>query len=152
GSWHVREPLVQLIDRMLGPDDLVGIMTPAMAASDVTFARKTQVLAAGLRDRWPFGERFTLQKSERERLYEECYPPTRQEIESGHSVSELARKLTERRRERATLEALDELVVSLRGIREERKAILAVSEGWLLFGQDRSMFDLRVDPLSGSQD
>src|SRR5687768_9697754 len=34
GSWNVREPLVRLIDRILAPDDLVGIMTPMMAASD----------------------------------------------------------------------------------------------------------------------
>jgi hypothetical protein len=26
GAWNVRAPLVRLIDRILGPDDLVGIM------------------------------------------------------------------------------------------------------------------------------
>jgi len=28
GAWHAREPLIRMIDRVLGADDLVGIMTP----------------------------------------------------------------------------------------------------------------------------
>ena len=43
GAWHAREPLIRLVDRVLGPDDLVGIMTPRMSAADVVFARKTAV-------------------------------------------------------------------------------------------------------------
>src|SRR6185503_5393095 len=48
GGWHAREPLIRLIDRVLGPDDLVGVMTPKMAATDVVLARKTDVIAGGL--------------------------------------------------------------------------------------------------------
>ena len=36
-----------------------------------------------------------------------------------------------RRREKLSLDALDDLVVHLGGLRDERKAILAVTEGWL---------------------
>ena len=50
-----------------------------------------------------------------------------------------------RKRERATLEALEDLVRYLQAIREERKAILAVSEGWLLYREDRDMMTLRKD-------
>ena len=39
GGWHAREPLIRLIDRILGPDDLVGVMTPRMSAGDVVFAQ-----------------------------------------------------------------------------------------------------------------
>ena len=42
-----------------------------------------------------------------------------------------ARELIRRRRERMTLESLQGLVVHLGGLREERKAVLAVSEGWI---------------------
>ena len=38
-----------------------------------------------------------------------------------------------RRREKMTIDALSNLVTYLRGVREERKAVLAISDGWLLF-------------------
>ncbi len=41
-----------------------------------------------------------------------------------------------RRRERQTMSALEDLVRYLRGVREERKAILVVSEGWRLFPEN----------------
>jgi VWFA-related protein len=151
-GWRAREPLVRFIDRILGPDDLVGIMTPAMSVSGLTLARKTDVLAAGLRDRWPWGERFTLQKSQREKLYEECYPPTEAEVRAGRTVSQLAQELIDRRRERATLDSLMELVQHLHGIREERKAIVTITEGWLLFREKMSLTDLRTDPRTGRGD
>ena len=47
--------------------------------------------------------------------------------------SALAKELIARKRERATLEALEDLVRYLRTVREERKAILTVTEGWLLY-------------------
>jgi VWFA-related protein len=125
GGWHAREPLIRMIDRVLGPDDLVGIMTPRMAAADVVLARKTAVIADGLRNIWPWGERDTLQQDDREMAYEACYPGLEQR---GVVASMVARK-----RERATLDALKELVYYLRDLREERKAIVTVSEGWLLF-------------------
>ena len=116
GAWHAREPLIRLIDRMLGPDDLVGIMTTRMSAADVVLARKTQVIAAGLRDIWPWGERHTIIEDDKERQYEMCYP-------QGPPAEMIARK-----RERQALEALLELVTYLRDVREERKAIVTVTE------------------------
>lgn len=125
GSWNVREPLVRLVDRILGPDDLVGIMTPQMAASDIVFARKTEVIAGGLRDRWPWGERFSIQEDEREKMYRACYP--------WKETEGVVQEMKARRRELQTLNALSELVRWLGSEREERKAILTISEGWLLY-------------------
>ena len=45
----INEPLIRLMDRILGPDDLVGVMTPAMAASQIVLGRKTQVIEDSLR-------------------------------------------------------------------------------------------------------
>ncbi|OFW25097.1 MAG: hypothetical protein A3G21_16820 [Acidobacteria bacterium RIFCSPLOWO2_12_FULL_66_21] len=144
GTWNIREPLIRLVDRILGPDDLIGIMTPDMAASDLVLARKTDVISGGLRDKWPWGERFTLQESQRETEYRVCYPPTDSEAKQGKDVSDLARELMARRRERAVLDSLTELVRYLRFVREERKAILTVTEGWLLFRPKESLTNLRV--------
>lgn len=143
GSWHIREPLIRFIDRVLGPDDLVGIMTPEMAPSQVTLARKTEVLEGGLRNSWPWGKRHTLEEEQRETFYRSCYPPTKSEAKRGEAISALARALIARRRERLSLEALNDLVNYLGAVREERKAIVAVTEGWLLHRPDPSLMRLR---------
>jgi VWFA-related protein len=140
GAHTINEPLIRLLDNILGPDDLVGVMTPSMAASQIVLGRKTQVLAEGLRTNWPWGERQTYQKDDRERAYEACYPP----LVAGEGFeSNLAKALIVRKRERATLEAIQDLVRYLRSIREERKAILTVTEGWLLYAPDRELMRLR---------
>ena len=141
GSWHAREPLVRLIDRVLGPDDLVGVMTPKMSAADVTFARKTQVIADGLRNIWPWGERDIIMPEPRDYDYEACYPMKEQ--------ADVIQEMIARRRERNTLDALREIVLYLRDMREERKAIVTVSEGWLLFRPNSDLVRLRKDSLTG---
>jgi VWFA-related protein len=145
GAWHAREPLVRLLDRLMGPEDLIGLMTPEMAPSDIVFARKTDVVTSGLRDKWPWGERHTLERDDIEKLFELCYPwPATQEV---------VREMRLRKRERMTLEALDALVTWLRDEREERKAILTLSEGWLLYRPNASLTVPRViDPVSGAKE
>ena len=139
GAWTIREPLIRLVNRVLGDEDLVGVMTPAMSAADVVLARKTDVIAGGLRDRWPWGERHTLEKSQLEREYEGCYP--------WEATQEVIREMISRRRERTTLTAMSELIEYLGGIREERKAILTVTEGWLLYRENRDLTRPRlIDP------
>ena len=149
GSHDIAEPLIRMINRILGPDDLVGVMTPDMSASDVVLARRTEVTEEQLRKHWTWGGRFGLTRDEREQGYLECYPPLPNE---QTAESALARTLIARKRERATLEALQDLVRYLNGVREERKAILTVSEGWLLFRPDPSLEKLRSDPASGAHD
>jgi VWFA-related protein len=143
GAHHINEPLIRLIDRVLGPDDLVGVMTPAMSATQLVLGRKTQVIEESLRRNWAWGTRHTMQFDEREQLYSDCYPPL-----TG-MVSPLAAEMILRKRERATLEALQDLVRYLHGVREERKAILTVTEGWLRHGESKQMMTLRQDPITG---
>lgn len=142
GSWNIREPLIRLLDRVLGPDDLVGVMTPAMSPTDVVLARKTQVIQSGLREIWPWGERGTIETNDREDLYWQCYATTAPDVYA---------EMLARRRERATLEALDELVRHLRGMRDERKAILTITEGWLLFRRNESLRTLRTDAAGNTE-
>ena len=152
GAHTINEPLIQLIDRILGPDDLVGVMTTEMAASQVVLARKTQVIEDSLRTNWPWGTRFSLLLDDREAAYESCYPLMPDEIKAGLTRSALATEMIRRKRERASLEAMEDLVRYLRAIREDRKAILAVSEGWLLLRENRDMMTLRKDATSQWQE
>ena len=143
GTWTIREPLIRLLGEILGADDLVGVMTPGMAPTDVVLARRTDVLAGGLRDRWPWGERGTIETNDREKQYAECY---------ARLAPDVVEEMTARRRERATLEALDELARFLRDLRDERKAILTVTEGWLLYRPNQDLMRLRTDPVTGVQE
>ena len=144
GARNIGPPLIRFIDRLLGPDDLVGIMTPWMSPADVVLQRKTSVIESGLREA-AWGKRFTMEEDAREAMYKSCYRVLYQEQAQGKTVSDLAKVLTVRRREALTLDALRDLVVYLRGIREERKAILAVTEGWMLFRPDPQITRLREE-------
>lgn len=146
GSHAIKEPVIRLIDRLLGPDDLIGFMTPHMSAAQITLGRKTEVVAEMLRENWTWGWRHRIMPmDQREMEYESCFP--------GLAIVEaqaLAARLVERRRERMTLDALHDLVGYLGGIREERKAILAVTEGWALHRPDASLLALRSrEPVPG---
>jgi len=145
GTWNVRGALVKLVERILGPQDVVGIMTPEMSPAQITFARKTEVVQAGLLQNMPWGTRHTLQEDGRERLYQDCYPPLTQEVEQGIMTSEIVSKMKARRRERLTLDALRDLSVYLRTLREGRTAVITVTEGWLLYRPDPQMTQLRKD-------
>ena len=59
-SHHIKEPLIRLMDRILGPDDLIAVMTAEMSAAQVTFGRKTEVIADMLRDKWNWGMRHSV--------------------------------------------------------------------------------------------
>ena len=135
GSHAIKEPLIKLLGRLMGADDLVAVMTPAMAPTDMTFGRKTEIIERGLRDNWAWGQRgrLTRDMDERERDYDLCYP------DPASMESELARQMKNRRRERMVLDALHDMVRYLGGIREERKAIITVTEGWRLYGPEPSL-------------
>ena len=153
GSHRIKEPLIRLLDRILSSDDLVAVMTTGMAASQITFGRKTEVIADMLRDKWYWGLRHSIQDmDQREREYLDCFPPTDKEIAAGEFRSLVARQMIARRRERLTLDSLRDLVQYLGSVREERKAILAVSDGWLLYRPDSSMTELRVMTKFGDRE
>ena len=132
GSYNIRKPLIDALDKVIGADDLVGLMTPDMSARDVAFGRKTTTID-GILSRYRFwGERGRLNPVDpQEQRYEQCYPPM---VHPG-----IAAQMIARRREKMTLDGLQDLVRFLRGVREERKAVLAISEGWLLYRPDPTL-------------
>ena len=75
GSYRIKEPLIDLMQRIMGPDDLVGVMTPEMSPSQITLGRRTKVIEEGLRENWYWGRRDSIVPDAREQLYQACYPP-----------------------------------------------------------------------------
>lgn len=150
GSARMRTALSGFLRRMLGPEDLVGVMAPQMAARDVALARRTDAVEAALDNEWFWGRRDQTTYREPEELeYEACYPErsphTECTIEGRKYEQEetfysgIAREMIERRREKRTLDALEDLVRWLHGIRDERKAVLVVSDGWRLFTRNQGL-------------
>jgi VWFA-related protein len=139
GSYYMQGAVVKLLDRLIGPSDVFAVMTPQMSARDLAFARRTDTIAGMLRRYWYWGQEGSLVKTDPdEQEYLTCYPP----VSSGgfgNRASEdctdcgVAAEMIDRRRELRTLTALDDLAVTLRGVREERKAVIAITSGWRLF-------------------
>jgi VWFA-related protein len=145
-SHRMRLPLIKLLDGVIGQDDLVAVMTPEMSAADITFARKTTTIEGMLTKYWYWGRRENIAAFDPEEdNYLACYPPDpKVPFEDTYAGNMIAR-----RREKRTLDAMWDLIVHLEGVREERKAILTVSEGWKLFREDRTLMDGRAPTLPG---
>ncbi|PYR72507.1 MAG: hypothetical protein DMF87_27820, partial [Acidobacteria bacterium] len=43
-SRRIKTPLIEALDRLIGPDDLIAVMTPQMSPRDITFARRTTTI------------------------------------------------------------------------------------------------------------
>lgn len=147
GSFHARKPLIETLDRVIGQDDLIGVMTPEIPVSAITYSRKTTSIENAITKTWHWGQRNRLtQDTPQEESIKQCYPPTG--ADRG-----IAGEMIERLRERQTLQALEALVVHLEGLRPERKFVMVFTEGWQLFRMNENLarrVDGRVpmtDPL-----
>lgn len=143
-SHAARKPIVDLLNRLIGDEDLYAVMTPEMSASGITFARRTEALDADLARHWTWGQRDALvRRDPEEASIEMCFPDPAPEryctspdgkkvVQPANAYRGVAQQLIERRAEKRTLEALDDLSAVLGSIREERKAVIVVSQGWRL--------------------
>ena len=112
-------------------------MTPDMSARDITFARKTTTIDGFLTRYWYWGQRERLNSIDpQEQQYQMCYPGQPPIMCPDGTTADdrgIADEMIERRKEKMTIDALHDLVAYLRGVREERKAVLAITDGWRLF-------------------
>ncbi len=129
GSLRVRRPMIDALNKLIGDDDLIAVMTPDMAARGLTFSRRTGSIEQMLTPHWG-QENWMGSKDPVEARYDACYGPP---IIDGEWM---AQQMILRRREGLVLDALDDLVKFLRGLREERKAVITISDGWPLYGPD----------------
>jgi VWFA-related protein len=162
GASHaIRKPLIDALDRVIGQDDLVAVMTPEMSAADIAFARRTTTIERILTRHWNWGERDSGQPPDpQDRAYAECYPNV-SETSRCKDQNGVAAEMIDRRHEKLALDALEDLVRYLRTVREERKAILAITNGWLLFRPNQGLMrqltchgvptgpPIGIDPRSG---
>jgi len=153
GSYHAKKPIIDTLDRIIGPDDLVGLMTPEMSPSSVTYSHRTSSIERTVTDTWTWGAKNTTKDiTPQEESIINCY--------GGGADRDIAGKMIARLREEQTLHALDALVTHLDGLRPERKFVMVFTEGWSLFRPDESLSrsidgkvpgqdPTRVNPITG---
>jgi VWFA-related protein len=126
--------LAAFLSRMIGSDDLVGLMRPEMRAETIAFTRRPSSFEEFLLSGGDWQHRFLEgEVDDTERRYQVCYPVNDPE------VADFAPKMIARRREMLLLGALHNLVTHLNTLREGRKAVLVVSIGWTLYTRDDSL-------------
>jgi VWFA-related protein len=127
-SMELRGILSEFLDRVIGENDLIALAIPQMAAGDVSFSSDTRSIRDffqstpiwGVKDELPGAE-----TDETERELQTCFTAAGQQKDW-----EALRPVL---REHRTLQALTDLTRALDGMREQRKAIIVVTEGWQLF-------------------
>lgn len=120
-DYHVRlensvragEPIARFIENRLQPADMVGIMYPLWSLNDVLLSRDRSEVAGAIRTFRGRKYDYTPRN-----LFEERY---------ANQVSTME---AERIRNQVTMSAIKGLIVKLGGLREGRKAIILVSEGF----------------------
>lgn len=131
GSYHARKPIIETLDRVIGEDDLVGVMTPEMSPTAITYSRKTTSIEKAVTDTWYWGtrDRAVSTQTPQEEAIAVCYP------DQPDIVGEMIARL----REQQTLDALEGLIIHLEGLRPERKFVMVFTEGWPLYRPNESL-------------
>ena len=120
-SYKAHNAFVEMLGQSMGEYDLVGVMTPEMSAASVTFGRRTTIIEEILQRHFDLSRsRDSEALDEEDNIYLGCYGP-----------GDPAEAMIARRHETLTLDALKDLVNFVGGIREERKAIFFLSDGWV---------------------
>ena len=131
GSARTTAPVSDFLNRVVGADDLVGVMTPDLPARSMSLTRRSEAIDRMVRDATQWNQRDLVGALDpREREIDLCYPdndPRRPQFRG------VAKEMIERRREQKTIRALDELITHVGSLRDERKFVLLLSEGWVLF-------------------
>jgi VWFA-related protein len=142
GSRPFRAALARALEEGLSPRDRVALTSPELVAAELSFGTLPAAVSSLSQPDWswlrPSGGEA---RDPKEALYDQCFAGER-------GGAEIAREMKARRREKASLDALDDLVAHLDGMAMGRTVVLMVSEGWRLFSENRNMTQPRR-PRSG---
>ena len=126
GARNVRVALVRFLDRLLDDDDVVGVMTPDVAPTDIEFGTKAAVIPRIMQDEALWERARVGSRDPKEDRYAQCFP--------ANQYRGVAAEMQERHREQATLDAFAVLTDFLSSSRQDRTAVITLTDGWRLFG------------------
>ena len=138
GAHRVSLPIVDFLNRMIGPRDLFGVLTPAQRVDDLMLGQLTGTISQQLTDHrdWGLADRRAPQ-------------PGEEELELAFSRNPaFARRVIALRRLDKVYSDLEALIVKLGDLRDERKNVVFFSDS---LPSPRSGFsDLAIDPTGRS--
>jgi VWFA-related protein len=111
-SMSVRNPITRFVDTQIGPTDMVGIMYPLESTASVRFTRNHDAVMRGVQQFMGRKYDYTPRNQFEEKY---AYYPT---------------EIVERIRNQVSLSAIKSLIVHMGSLKEGRKALLLVSEGY----------------------
>jgi VWFA-related protein len=136
GSHRTRRPIVDFLNRMIGPKDLFGVLTPAQTINDLMIGQLTQTIEQQLTDHpmWGIADRYEPQ-------------PGEQELELFFG-ERLGRYLVGLRRLDKVYSDLEALVAKLGDLRDERKNIVLFSD--YLASPRTNFSQIAIDPTNST--
>ena len=127
GGYAMQLPVVDMLNRMLAPNDLFGVATVLTRGRDLVLGRQTKTIEDQLARHWTWGlASGVIDLEPDEQHIQRCY---------GNPI---ALEVAARTREERTLRAIDDLITHLGSLREARKVFIVFTRGWPLFRPDRS--------------
>ena len=140
-SVQARFPIFKTLEKLIGPDDLVALMTPEMRADDLSFDRGLPGLAR-LEGPWTYSQLYpdpAMLRDPKGMLYDACYPPDA----SGRTP---APEMTARHFEKMAFDVLDALIDHLGALRQEPKHVFAITDGWPIFTENPGLTPRTQEP------
>jgi VWFA-related protein len=144
GSHDIRRPLVKMLDGILAPNDLFGVLTPRMRPPDVALVRRVLTVEEELAKYWIWGMRDSAKLQPEGELAARCYetPPATAFAESvvdPTPIRNIPAEVLQRSYEDHTLTQLEELIAFLGHVREARSSAIVVTDGWVLYGRNEAL-------------
>lgn len=115
-SLRIKQDMTQFIQTQLGPKDMIAMMYPLDPVRTVSFTRNHEAVVRAIQQWEGRKHRYFPPRNLLEERYAQ-YPP----------------QIVERIRNQVSLSALQGLMVRLGGVREGRKSVIVVSEGYTDF-------------------
>ncbi|MCC7483325.1 MAG: VWA domain-containing protein, partial [Hyphomicrobiales bacterium] len=141
GTQNARRPIVDFLTRTIGKTDLFGYMTAEIPVSQVVFGRRTETIESELERFWAWGQADLKQvaRTPAEDTIVNCALTLERPDERWEGP------LLQLWREDMLMTSLENLMGRLGDLRDERKSILFISEGWLPRGPREDLIKRLAD-------
>lgn len=119
GSHRIRQPIINMLNRMLGPKDLFGVLTPVQTPKDLILQRQSLQIQDQLNKYWYWGSQGSLALEPVDQALVACFPNNQR----LNQILPLLRQLDK------VYSDLEGLVRLLGDLREEKKQIVFFGNG-----------------------
>ncbi len=135
--------LARALEESLPPGTRIALTSPELVAAELTFGSRAEAVATLSQPDWSWVRRTGAAATDpKEALYDSCFAAER-------GGADRASEMKARRREKASLDALDDLLAHVDGLGLQRTVVLLVSDGWRMFGENQSLAQPRRERGGG---